>query len=85
MAIRIFDKLRRTRPFPSRSAISRDRRPGAADRANPACDAANRQDPAGASGGAEARLPSEKIATGKVDAARLSWAIAVAAAHVPWR
>jgi hypothetical protein len=33
----------------------------------------------------EAGRPPKKVATGKVDVGRLSWAIAVAAAHVPWR
>jgi hypothetical protein len=33
----------------------------------------------------KARCRSNKVATGKVDVARLSWAIAVAAARVPWR
>jgi hypothetical protein len=33
----------------------------------------------------ETRCPPKKVATGKVDVARLSWAIAVAGARVPWR
>jgi Transglutaminase-like superfamily len=33
----------------------------------------------------EARRPPKKVANGTVDVARLSWAIAVAAARVPWR